>query len=161
MALFNCIVPHGTERIPCSKCPLVCHRKCLINLQKPLLPPLHAANDSCDSILENSCRTDDPYICPQCSDDINARNKFYSNKYSKVQRLHAELCATIKIQSFCRMVPFRAGFRRARYGVVLMQRKFRSDRFWRRKEQEKADQLRPFRIRVHNIYLFLRYVFCF
>jgi hypothetical protein len=52
------------------------------------------------------------------------------------------------------MVKPKADFTRAIVGVLILQRMLRARRYWRKVEGEKAGtQLRPFRVRIHNLYV--------
>lgn len=153
------LVSYGSDRIHCRKCPVIAHRKCAIdveNLRVPSILLTSPASSTSSSPPLSPAEKEKNWTCLFCHEELQSTTAHREKRLCDSRRKHNEICATLKLQSFSRMAVRRVTFRRARHGIIKLQRLFRSLRFWKKAEKDKADRMRPFRVRLHHIHLFVK-----
>jgi len=113
---------------------------------------------ACPQVAHKSCcPTANPslWLCGLCLEGErygSFQEDFAIEKYTKV---HNREVARRRLQSYARMVPYRLSFSRLRKGVRAVQRCYRAIIFWRTQFKTKVKELRPFRLRLHHIFLYV------
>ncbi len=123
------------NKISCKTCPIQSHRACVIDT-KPVVDGIN-----------------DDWVCAFCLSEIINFNNYDSNKYSARQTDYIKTISAYRIITFFRMAVVRYSYLKAKNGFIIVQRKIRSLLFWRQRLREKAKELSPFRIRLHDIEL--------
>ena len=62
----------------------------------------------------------------------------------------------VQVQAFARMVRYRLDFIFAKIGFTILQQLFRAKRAWTALKVNEEKRPRPFRIRIHDVKLFVR-----
>ena len=116
--------------------------------------------------LDDIDHSDDPHwqltakevrwVCKFCRLDVLRENALRDSRYESQLRNVTALRSAIKLQAFMRMVMWRRKLQRAKVGFTLLQRAVRVREMARKDEQERANERHPFRIRLHEVRLFLK-----
>lgn len=123
------------NKISCKTCPILSHISCVVDIKAP-------NND-----------TGNDWVCPFCQSEIVAFNNYDANKYASRNSDYIRTISSYRIITFFRMAVVRYSYIKAKNGLRILQRKIRSLLFWRQRLREKAKELAPFRIRLHEIEL--------
>jgi len=108
--------------------------------------------------LPKDCRSSaqlDGWACELCMKGDVASGYAEDFIIAKRTKLHNHMWAVHKLQSFARMVPYRYQFTTLRRGVRAIQRSYRGIVFWRTQFKAKVKELRPIRIRLHNLFVYV------
>ncbi len=138
--------------LECKKCSQVCHRRC--NQADISYHPTTIGNNS--NSPHKKINVDiNKWICPLCREG-ERYSAFYDDiLFERKQTVYEIDNARRRIQGFGRMVPVRAVFKQLRRGVTAIQRNYRRIAFWRTAFKSKVIERRPFRVRLHNIWLYI------
>ena len=128
------LVSPGAASILCARCPLVAHSNCC--------PPT-LKNDT-PNLAE---------VCPFCMDDLRDSDQSRVDRYSSRMKAHAVRRGVVLMQALTRMFVARIAFSRGRKIVMTLQRRFRASQFWKHAFAKKVMELRPFRLRIHSLWL--------
>ena len=138
--------------LECIKCSQVCHRRC--NQADISYHPTTIGNNSNSPFKKLNININE-WICPLCREG-ERYSAFYDDiLFDRKQTIYEIDNARRRIQGFGRMVPIRAVFKQLRRGVTSIQRNYRRIAFWRTAFKSKVIERRPFRVRLHNIWLYI------
>lgn len=96
------------------------------------------------------------WFCPFCEHGLNAHNVHAWTKYNEQMKYFLVMTAILKLQSLARMIPMRKKWRIISIGVRRFQSMYHAKYIRRKLLQKKLRELRPFRVRIHEIELAVR-----
>ena len=119
----------------------------------------HVQNHGCILIRinKNLLRLTAPNIqeqpCPFCLSELTDYNSWRLGFNATIRAKYQRTNSIVMLQAFCRMIIDRLRYLKGRKVIVHLQRKYRAGVFWKRAFAAKVSELRPFRLRLHNLWM--------